>query len=50
MSEYHKSEIKAVMPFYGLETYTVKIQIFFRNACHVRSCVVVLSREIQALI
>ena len=31
MSEHHKSEVKAVMPFYGLETYTVKIQITTEN-------------------
>ena len=31
MSEYHKSEIKAVMPMYGVETYTVKIQITTEN-------------------
>ena len=27
MSHYHKEELKAVMPLYGVETYTVRIQI-----------------------
>ena len=27
MSHYHKEELKAVMPLYGLETYTVRIQV-----------------------
>ena len=27
MSHYHKEEIKAVMPMYGVETYIVRIQI-----------------------
>ena len=31
MSNYHKEELKAVMPLYGVETYTVKIQIRTEN-------------------
>lgn len=27
MSHYHKEELKTVMPLYGVETYTVRIQI-----------------------
>lgn len=27
MGQYHKAELKAVMPLYGVETYTVKVQI-----------------------
>ena len=27
MSKYHKEEMKAVMPLYGVGTYTVRIQI-----------------------
>ena len=31
MSHYHKEEMKAVMPMYGVENYTVKIQIRTEN-------------------
>ena len=31
MSHYHKEEVKAVMPMYGVETYTVRIQIRTEN-------------------
>jgi len=31
MSNYHKEEMKAVMPMYGVETYTMRIQIRTEN-------------------
>lgn len=31
MSHYRKEEVKVVMPMYGVETYTVRIQIRTEN-------------------